>query len=425
MSASIPSSLAAELARLSYSALRERKVRSAIVITMVVIGVTLITGLNAMMEGVQAYMDQQFSNLAPNVIIVFSSSRQMFSLTPSICQSMATVSGVEAVVPFVSRYATINVAGSQKEVVVMGLDQTKLNLIYPTASPLVGEYVASHDSVGALVGYNVAYLSSENKLTIEPNQAIALTYVAFEGGFPKEVKRSFVVRGVLNQIGSGGALSPDRMIFISLSSACSMFGVTTYDGAFVVAENADVVDIVVEELTARYPHIEVVVYKNLIQAIKSILEAYQGLTQSVATVSLIVAGVGIFAALYTSVLERTREIGLLKALGFKNSYVLFLFLCEAILIGVIGGLLGDVAGIGLAHLLAYLQGIRRASTSITLKKATTLSLQTKGLGYIAPSITPWVLISSWLYAVVISAIAGLYPAWRASKLDPVVALRKE
>ena len=424
VSASIPPSLAAELARLSYSALRERKVRSAIVITMVVIGVTLITGLNAMMKGVQAYMDQQFSNLAPNVIMVFSSRREVFSLTPSICQSMATVNGVKAVVPFISRSATVTVAGSSKSVVVMGIDQTKLNMVFPTATLLQGEYVAPQDTIGVLVGHSVAYSPSEDQLVIQPNQTITLTYVSLKGSSPKEIKKSFVVRGILNPVGAGGALSPDRMVFVSLSSACAIYGTNTYDGAFVVAESADVVDQVVAELTTRYPYMEVIVYKNLINAIKNVISAYQGLMQSVATVSLIVAGVGIFASLYTSVLERTREIGLLKALGFKNSYVLFLFLCEALLIGAIGGFLGDVAGVGLAHLLAYLQGIRRASTSSALQKAIS-GVRIAQIGYIAPAITPEVLFSSWLYSVFVSIVAGLYPAWRASKLDPVVALRKE
>jgi len=101
-----------------------------------------------------------------------------------------------------------------------------------------------------------------------------------------------------------------------------------------------------------------------------------------------------------SVMERTKEIGTLKAIGAKSGDVLMLFLSEAVMTGIIGGALGAIAGFGLSHLVAGYVGISSA-----------------------PSADLGALIVG--FAVVTCVVSGLYPAWRASKLNPVEALRHE
>jgi len=140
--------------------------------------------------------------------------------------------------------------------------------------------------------------------------------------------------------------------------------------------------------------------------INRVSDAVSFFVGNIATVSLLVASIGIITTLWTSVLERIREIGVLKSIGFKEKDILVLFLNEAAIIGMIGGTLGLVFGVVLAHILMLVISPEYASI-------------------IKPIFTVESFASTWVLSVGLSIIAGLYPAWRASKLDPVAALRHE
>jgi len=143
--------------------------------------------------------------------------------------------------------------------------------------------------------------------------------------------------------------------------------------------------------------------------LKTIKEFISGITTfmlSIAVVALLVGAVGIITTLYTSVMERTREIGTMKAIGAQSRDVLSLFLSEAIMIGVIGATVGIVVGIGGGFVLT--------------------AAMTGGEG---PSMTavffPQDLAMIWFLSVGLSALAGFYPAVKASRMPPIVALRRE
>jgi putative ABC transport system permease protein len=139
------------------------------------------------------------------------------------------------------------------------------------------------------------------------------------------------------------------------------------------------------------------------------------LLAGIAGISLLVAGIGIMNIMIVSLMERTREIGILKALGAKGRNVLVIFLAEALIIGLFGGIFGIVVGGFLANIFGgSLNGFgpeaqNRVSMGMT----------------ITPVITPTLALEALLFGIVVSVIFALYPAWRASKLMPVDALRSE
>jgi putative ABC transport system permease protein len=130
----------------------------------------------------------------------------------------------------------------------------------------------------------------------------------------------------------------------------------------------------------------------------------------IAAISLLVAGIGIMNIMIVSLIERTREIGILKALGMKSRTVLTIFLGESVIIGLIGAVIGIVLGWILA--------------SVTARVLASGAFGGGGFT-ITPLLTPEVLVGALAFGVGVSVIFALYPAWRASKLKPVEALRYE
>jgi ABC-type antimicrobial peptide transport system permease subunit len=145
---------------------------------------------------------------------------------------------------------------------------------------------------------------------------------------------------------------------------------------------------------------EVYTSKTMIQLIQNILGAFSMFLGSVASVSLIVASVGIFAGLYTSVMERTREIGIRKAIGARKKDVLWQFLIEAMTLSGSGGALGIIIGLLLGKVVAWVSPLPAAISLF------------------------WIILG-FSFSVTVGLIFGIYPAYRAARLDPIESLRYE
>ena len=144
-------------------------------------------------------------------------------------------------------------------------------------------------------------------------------------------------------------------------------------------------------------------------------------------IALIVAGIGIMNIMTVSLIERTREIGILKALGEDNTSILSIFIIEAVLMGVIGSVIGIFAG----YLIAWIYGASGGGTSIFGRggaggfygfgaRSTSVSSFV-----ITPSLTPEIVLLGLVFGILISVVFGILPALKASRLKPVDALRNE
>ena len=139
-----------------------------------------------------------------------------------------------------------------------------------------------------------------------------------------------------------------------------------------------------------------------------------------ASISLIVGSIGVMNIMLVSVRERTREIGILKALGMKSRTVLLIFLSEAVIVGLMGAIIGVGLGWGLANIVATVfsgAGVFGSPGGNPNAVSGTMT--------ITPVLTPTVFLGALAFGVVVSVVFALYPAWRASKLKPVDALRYE
>jgi len=170
---------------------------------------------------------------------------------------------------------------------------------------------------------------------------------------------------------------------------------------------------------------------QITQIVSTITGLLTILLGAIAGISLFVAGVGIANIMFVSVVERTKEIGVLKALGFKGRDILSLFLSEAAVLGIVGGALGIVSGVAISFAVPYLLTGSMGSSSLSQSgtggfggTSSTSGQFGSSFSY-TPVFSPELIGLVFLFAVGLSIIAGLYPARRASKMDPVVALRHE
>jgi ABC-type antimicrobial peptide transport system permease subunit len=156
-------------------------------------------------------------------------------------------------------------------------------------------------------------------------------------------------------------------------------------------------------LTSNFPEIEVSVTSEFTENIPD-LQASQQMVSQIAFLAVLIGGVGMLNAMLMSVLERTREIGVLRALGWRRREVVAMILQEALVLGVVGGICGILLGMGLAWALGQIPAVK---------------------GMVEPAYSPQLLILALAVALITGMLGGLYPAWRATRMRPVEALRYE
>jgi len=407
-----------QLLSVSFEALKDRRLRASLTILMVIMGASLIVALDGTGNGFSNFVNDQFASLGANVLIV-QPRGQNIELDKAVVDIISKFSGVTEAVPYVQQIVPITSKGKTQTTIAVGIDQSKLNLLFPTISVDLGQFVAKTDNIGVLFGSEVAQTSDVSERFVSIGQTVSISYQRYEGEKIIFSKKSFNVRGILTRIGSG-VVPVDQMIFITLLSANSFFNRdNNYDGIYVVNENSELNDQIQQQIRERFgSDLSIVSPQSIANVIDQIKSGVYFFISIVAYVSLLVASVGIITTLHTSMMERIKEIGLLKALGFNNRLVLTLFLGEAIIIGMIGATIGILSGMGISYGMTFLVG-KAVTPSSPAQPGPMFSLQ------ISPVFSPLNLTSTWVICVVLSMIAGFYPAWRASRLDPVVALRTE
>ena len=410
---------------LAFNALESRKLRSSLTFLMVAIGVGLLVGVNGMSAGLQNYVTKSFSSLSPNILTLIPQrssgtlfiSSSSFQIDDNVVNNLRTIPGVRDVIPFISTTALATASGQSGPVSVIAIDPTKLTVILPALSLNSGSILTPQDFSQTFLGYRIAYGTS-GKLSI--GQVITLQ-------FSKDIKRNFIIKGIANEVGLSMTLNLDTSVVINLETAKNLLNKRTYSGIFVVTYDQTLNDAVSKLISDKYEDLRVITPSVITSTINQVFGGINLFLSAIAIVSLLVAVIGIVTTLYTSVMERTREIGILKSIGFKNSDILLLFLYEAMIFGVVGSFLGTLLGFSLGYVLLSFGTIGFGGTN---SPGPIMQARFGGAAYtMALNITPYYDVSTVVFfnliAVFFSIIAGIYPAYKASKLDPIVALRTE
>jgi putative ABC transport system permease protein len=410
---------------LARDALTERKTRSVLTILMVLAGGGLMVALNAMSAGNTAFINKQLNSLAPNIMFVSSGQHGFHGTTgpptiiinSQIVNRIKSLPFVQEIVPEYRGTVQLNAQGNIQSAPVTAMDPSKLYLIDPNLQLVPGSIIKSTDPTAIVVGNTVAYAPGDPTPFLSVGQTVKATYSYSNPttGKPETASKTFVVSAVLEPTGNNGI---DQGVFINeVEGNQFLEKAGKYDNLVVAARTPDYVNTVQEEITSVYGpnNLGVITPTAILQTRMQFQSGTAAFTLDIAFIALLVGAVGIITTLYTSVNERVKEIGTMKAIGAKPVFILALFLTEALLIGILGATSGILMGIGGAYVLT---GMSPHSSSAAGGG------QGGAPANVSPIFFPNDLLHVWFLSLLLSLGAGIMPAWKASRLSPLEALRR-
>jgi putative ABC transport system permease protein len=388
----------------AFQGINERKFRLALNILGILIGCAAVTGLISLTQGLTVEVSSQLEMFGPtNIMVIPYEIRQGRGLVGESfnwrdVQIMERVPNVKYIAPIVSnQYAQYVLRGDTYTAQVFGATPSYFD-IFTSFKIAEGRKLLQSDKGAIVVGHLIANPESSDEPLLEVGDRMNLKF--YVEGEPRDA--TFRIVGILEKVGGTFGSEDDRSLVMSFRDAQTTFETgSKVDFVSIRVDELDNVEQVVDEIKEKFDNkVLIINYEQIQEQVNQILGTLEAVLGGIAAISLLVAGVSIINTMTISVMERTREIGILKAIGCKSRDVLMLFLTEATITGIVGGLLGVIIG--------FIAGII-VGEYIGLPVSTT------------PTLGALVV----LFALVTSVLAGLYPSWQASNLDPVEALRYE
>ena len=388
-----------DFASMSIEGISERKFRFALNLVGILIGCAAVTGIISMTGGMRSSIMDDIAIFGSNTIQVFpvSGGDEAFStLDWRDLNKLKNIPGVEAAAPILVGYsATYEYRGEVQRDEVVGID-TNYFIVHGGENEVKdGRLLENSDYSAAMLGYNVWNVDGEQRYGV--GDRLRLTSVV--NG--ETIEYSIRVVGILKKTAGIASTGVDDYIIMPLSFYEQVYNTGgKYVAIDLKADTIEDVEKIKQYIDEEYDDIGYYSMDMIMEDINMIIGTINAVLGGIAAISLIVAGVTIINTMTVSVMERTREIGTMKAIGATNTDVLFLFISESTVTGLAGGAIGAVLGFALSTVIG---------------------------GYIGlpPEITPSLALMVTGFAVVTCIVSGVYPAWRASNLNPVEALRDE
>ncbi len=402
-----------ELFALASRQLTRKKLRVLLIVLGIAIGVAAVIGVTSLGEGIRVQAVEQITASHDLTTIEVAAGVSEGSVT-LISNSKITAIAADPQVSLVAAYVTDSyVTQSNTYLAVKGINAEYRQIHGEQLRVAEGTWFA--EAAGApielVLGYDVA-----RRLALVDGLGVGDEFVAKlrlygEEGRPRDKAATFRIAGTLESTGG----EHDNQVFVDLAQAMALDEKDAYDGLVVKVADATSAKSVRERierlgLSAHSAQDVIDEVNRLMVAVTLVLGFFSG-------ISLIVGALMVINTMIISVYERTREIGLSKALGASDYDVMKLFLAECVLIGLVGGVLGDLLGIGFAVLIDLLG---KPFLISALGGSIGANLETGSI----TMVTPAILAGGFAIALVLSVISGLYPARRAARLNPLDALRQ-
>lgn len=414
---------------MSWENMKQRRLRTFLTTLSVVVGITAIIGLASLGEGFRVAVTERMERgFELNVLSVIPGSlfsgmrRERF--TDANVGNISQISGVDLATP-VMQVGNTTLYNNGKKVsafVATAVNFTDFWKVFPDRLLFEEGALPEHfQNNTIIIGYRTTH-PDETEVFAHPGDNVNVTMSVPQLFRMVPKNYTFNVVGTLTKSGAPGLTNFDYWVFIPLDTAREIYNTDESDLIFVRVNDPELSEEVARDIEDLFPpyQITVLVPITFIRQVNQILNMVQIFLTAIASISLLVAGIGIMNIMTVSVMERTREIGILKAIGAKNTTILIMFLSEAVLIGLIGSLIGVPTGYGISNLLSMI-------LSQLMRHPTDTVFQTPEIqrAIIRPVFSLYWTIGAIIFGILICILFGLYPARKASKLDPVEALRYE
>ena len=431
-----------EIVFLTMSSIKERRTRTILTITMITMGCGLLVSLNSLTQGLIDFVEQNFKNILPNQIIISNSDKIQQSNLQNIQNKLEVLfdknlTVVDKRIPFDNnavRYLQ-NLSGVnfvdpayQGMILLKNKDKSEITNVIAVNFSNLKNVIPNFDSTDQI---KRAISTNNNKIIVLPQKISKILSLSnpeektnidtinvsniqqssdssSSESSPESTsnKNNFNVVAIINSTGNPII---DNSVFIETKVGKEILNKSNdYDILFLTYNDINKVDDIVKSVQKHFNN--QVSILNSLEIIKTLTKFIVGITtfiSSIAVFSLIVGSLGIIITIYTSVIERTREIGILKALGGTNKTILTMFLTEAIIIGMIGAAIGILFGFVGAQVLL---GAFTFFLKLPIK--------------IYPVFNIIEILKIFTAVVVLSIFSGLYPAFKGSRISPVNALNK-
>lgn len=388
---------------------RREKMRAFLTLLGILISIATIFVLISLSLGLEDTIQEQFETLGTDKFYV--QPRGQFGppgaataaeLTTDDVATIEKVSGVEDVAAMTVGNAKIDFKDTIKFISVIGIDPEKMDVAFGSYGLDEGKTLKESGDKDVLLGYQYKYNDFLGQ-PVKVGNKVLINDVEFK------------VVGIVEKIGNP---QDDRQVYMPEDSFRDLFDIPERVDAIVVqVSNPEDISEVAEKVEKKLMNardvdektidFSILTPEELLGAVKNVLNIVTVFLLGVAAISLLVGGINIATAMFTSVLERTREIGVMKAVGAKNSDILSIFVIESGFLGLLGGTLGVLLGFGMGKAIEYI-AINQLGTNL-LQISTPLYL----------------ILGCLAFAFLAGAVSGLWPAWRATKIKPVEALRYE
>jgi len=398
-----------DLLKEAFRSITANKLRSGLTVLGIIIGITAVIAMLSIGEGAKRQIAESVENLGSNMLTVFpgiiqpgrgivSSGRGAApSLKMKDVEAIRKIDGVNSLSPEVSRrFQIVSSAGKNTNSLVLGV---------------LPEYLIVRNSK---VQNGIFFEESNLNKVAVLGPVVASDLFGDEDPIGKTIrinKVNFRVIGVLESKGSAGFMNPDEVVLVPLLVMQKILTGSEYLSQIAVqAASSDLIESLKEKITETLlkehkvsrdnPDFSVIASQEFLNTFNSLINTMTIFLASIAAISLIVGGIGIMNMMLTSVTERTKEIGLKKAIGAKKKEILNQFLIESVILTLVGGVLGIILG-------------------------SLISLGVSKFANITSQISIFSILLALTFSSLVGIIFGYYPAKRAASLNPIEALRYE
>lgn len=387
--------------------LKRRKLRNWLTIAGIIVGVVAIVSLISLSEGLKVAITDEFDNLGSQKITITSKyqviggGKSSQGLRDEDIKNIEKIVDVDYVTGSLNGYLEAKYNQTTVMVSLTSYDPKYIDKILKQENKelLKGNYFATDKSKEIVVGYN--YVNTEKTKDLFKRTIDIGTKIKLSG-------TDYTVVGILKNTGD---FREDNAIYISNENLKEITKNETYDVVYAINKNGKDIETTSKKIKERLEKkrgskdINVTTPLKEAESREEILGVVSIVIIGIACISLLVGGIGILNSMYTSVFERKKEIGILKAIGARKKDILMIFLLESGIIGLIGGIFGVIIGFGLAILVKF----------VALQIGITINIL----------ISFNIIILALSFSFIIGVISGTIPAYLASNQEPVEALREE